>query len=101
MERACIREIAAYLEDPAGCREEISREDGANRAREALILGLRMAEGVDRTSFTNQYGFDPLELLRYHLRDLIELGLLRCSTGRVRLTTRGMLLSNEVFVRIL
>jgi oxygen-independent coproporphyrinogen-3 oxidase len=94
-------EIAAYLEDPEGCREEVIREGGADRAREALILGLRMSEGVERTSFTTTYGFDPVELIRPHFRDLVEFGLLRSGARRVRLTTRGMLLSNEVFVRIL
>jgi coproporphyrinogen III oxidase-like Fe-S oxidoreductase len=42
-----------------------------------------------------------LELLKPHLAELTELGLVRHGSDRVRLTTRGMLLSNEVFVRIL
>jgi len=94
-------DIDAYLEDPAGCREELSREEGIHRAREALILGLRVRKGVPRTAFAARYGHDPMEFLKPHLADLTELGLVRFSTNNVRLTTRGMLLSNEVFVRIL
>ena len=94
-------DIAAYLKDATDCREELSREEGTDRAREALILGLRMTKGVYRPAFVHRYGFDPLELLGPHAGELKALGLIRYSTSRVRLTVRGMLLSNEVFVRIL
>ena len=94
-------DIEAYLKDPLSCREELSREGGTDRAREALILGLRMTKGVHRPSFALRYGSDPMEFLKPHLSELTELGLIRFSADRVRLTTRGMLLSNEVFVRIL
>jgi oxygen-independent coproporphyrinogen-3 oxidase len=94
-------DIDAYLKDPTSCREELSREEGTDRAREALILGLRMTEGVNRPSFASRYGSDPMELLKPHLAELTELGLIRFSANRVRLTMRGMLLSNEVFVRVL
>jgi len=94
-------DLRAYLKDPASIREELSREEGTDRAREALILGLRMTKGVDRPSFTLRYGSDPLELLGSHVEELAELGLVRFSADRVRLTKKGMLLSNEVFVRLL
>ncbi|MCJ7499375.1 coproporphyrinogen III oxidase family protein, partial [bacterium] len=94
-------DIEAYLKDPASCHEELSREGGTDRAREALILGLRMTKGVNRPTFARRYGFDPMEFLKPHLGELMELGLIRFSADRVRLTTRGSLFSNEVFVRIL
>lgn len=96
-----LPDIGRYLEDPASCREELSREEGIGRAREALILALRMTKGVQRPAFTLRHGLDPLKLLEPHVEELTELGLIRYSSDRVRLTTRGMLLSNEVFVRIL
>lgn len=94
-------DIDAYLKDPLSCREELSREEGTDRARDALILGLRMTKGMHRPSFARRYGFDPMEFLKPHLAELTELGLIKYSAERVRLTTRGMLFSNEVFVRIL
>jgi oxygen-independent coproporphyrinogen-3 oxidase len=94
-------DIEAYLKDPLSCREELSREEGGDRAREALILGLRMTKGVNRTTFARRYGSDPMEFLKPHLGELVELGLIRFSADRVRLTTRGMLFSNEVFLKIL
>jgi len=94
-------DIEAYLKDPASCHEELSREAGTDQAREALILGLRMTKGVNRPTFARRYGSDPMEFLKPHLSELTELGLIRFSAGRIRLTKKGMLLSNEVFVRIL
>jgi oxygen-independent coproporphyrinogen-3 oxidase len=94
-------DLAAYLSSSVACREEVSREKGGEKAREALILALRMTEGVHRPSFTLKYGFDPLEFLKSHLSELLEPGLIRFSANRMRLTKRGMLLSNEVFLRIL
>jgi oxygen-independent coproporphyrinogen-3 oxidase len=96
-----LPDIQTYLKDPGSCREELSREEGRDRASEALILGLRMTKGVNRPTFARRYGFDPMELLKAHITELTELGLIRFSTNRVRLTMRGMLLSNEVFVRLL
>ncbi len=94
-------DIESYLKDPVSCREELSREEGTDRAREALIMGLRMTKGVHRPTFARRYGSDPLELLKPHLAELTELGLIRYSAERVRLTKKGMLFSNEVFVCIL
>jgi oxygen-independent coproporphyrinogen-3 oxidase len=94
-------EVSSYLLNPGGCLVETSREGGIQRAREALILGLRMSEGVKRVPFQIRYGYDPVELLRPHFKTLVELGLIRSSTSRTRLTTRGMLLSNEVFEKLI
>jgi oxygen-independent coproporphyrinogen-3 oxidase len=96
-----LPDLEAYMSSPAACREELSREKEKGRAREALIMALRMAEGVELDTFRLRYGIDPLELLRPYIHELTELGLIRYSAKRVRLTTRGMLLSNEVFLRIL
>ena len=94
-------DIQAYLEDPFSCKEILSREDGVDRAREALILGLRLTRGVHRPTFVRKYGSDPMELFGAHAGELKDLGLIRFSADHIRLTTRGMLMSNEVFVKIL
>jgi oxygen-independent coproporphyrinogen-3 oxidase len=96
-----LPDVRRYLTDPLSCRETVSREGGVERAREALILALRMRKGVQRGPFLRRYGHDPAALLGPHLRELKAAGLLRFSAERIRLTTRGMLLSNEVFVRII
>ncbi len=69
----------AYVEaaDPVIERTEAIPE------QEALFLGLRLAEGI------------PESLLPHHR--LEDLGLMERAGGRLRLTARGILLSNDVF----
>ena len=75
-------------------------DEATNRA-DAAILGLRLLEGIDEAAFAVRHGvtleaeFGPV--LERHL----VLGLIERSEGRVRLTDRGLLLSNEVFVDLL
>ena len=96
-----LPDLGAYMSSPAASREELSREKGKERAREALIMALRMSEGVEFGPFRKRYGLDPLEMIKPHIAELTDLGLIRFSSRRLRLTTKGMLLSNEVFLRIL
>jgi oxygen-independent coproporphyrinogen-3 oxidase len=67
------------------------------RAEEALFTGLRRREGIDLPSFARRYGFDPLVEYAPALRDPFAAGLLESSRDRLRLTEKGVLLSNEVF----
>ncbi len=70
---------------------------GSERAGEALFTGLRRREGVDLTSFRARYRLDPLEAYAEALRDPLEAGLVEARDGALRLTEKGVLLSNEVF----
>ena len=45
---------------PWGERRTLSREE---RAREALMMGLRRVEGIDRVRFAERFGVDPTRLL--------------------------------------
>jgi oxygen-independent coproporphyrinogen-3 oxidase len=79
-------------------REELSDE---MRAVEALFMALRLTEGVGLEEFRESYGLDALERLRDDLPRLREAGLITVNEGRLALTSRGRLLSNEVFVSII
>lgn len=73
---------AEYVDDP-GQRDRTE----ADPVAEKFFLGLRLSEGIE----DNRAPFeDPIQ------RFIAE-GLLESSAGRVRLTSRGVLLSNEVF----
>ncbi len=63
---------------------------------ERLFLGLRLADGVDDVLF-GETGWDPDGRVREELRAM---GLLLREGQRIRLSPRGALLSNEVFVRL-
>lgn len=90
-------DLEVYMTAPADCREELGRAGGRERAAEALMMALRLTEGVAREQFAARYGIDPVILLGEGHEIFTSQGLLRTSQDRMRLTTRGMLLSNEVF----
>ncbi len=75
--------------------------DEATGRADVAILGLRLLEGIDEAGFADRFGttldaeFGPA--LERHER----LGLIERADGRVRLTERGLLLSNEVFIDLL
>ena len=64
-------------------------------ATEALMLGLRQREGVDEGAFSERFGMTPEAALSR--RGLFEAGLICKKDGALRLTEKGVLLSNEVF----
>ena len=77
------------------------RVDELTDASDTAILGLRLNEGLDIAGFERRYGVTLDALAGSALCELTEFGLLERSGGRIRLTPRGRLLSNEVFVRLL
>ncbi|HLA78528.1 MAG TPA: radical SAM family heme chaperone HemW [Vicinamibacteria bacterium] len=67
------------------------------RVGEALFTGLRRAAGIDLVRFRERYGVDPLDSYRVQLGDVFRAELVEVREGALRLTPRGVLLSNEVF----
>ena len=68
---------------------------------DAAILGLRLLEGIDEAEFTSKFGVTLDEAFGAALERHLGLGLLERGDGRVRLSERGLLLSNEVFIDLL
>jgi putative oxygen-independent coproporphyrinogen III oxidase len=66
------------------------------RRKEGLMLGLRLSGGVPSSSFKEICRTLPAES-RSRIEDSFLARLLEEDSGRVRLTRRGVLLSNEVF----
>ena len=71
---------------------EVYREP-IDKASETAFLGLRLNEGVELNRHAERFGID----LKDRVSDLMEKGLVEIESGRLRLTRRGMLFSNEVF----
>lgn len=67
------------------------------RATEALLTGLRLLDGVSDQVFTRCFGPGWGDTLA----DLFEGGFLEHISGKVRFTHRGMLVSDEVFLRLI
>lgn len=65
-------------------------------AREALMLGLRMIEGVELAEFRERTGFDARELFGDSFETHLEAGRLKLGEGRLSLTLEGILVANSV-----
>lgn len=68
---------------------------------EAFFLGLRLVQGVDLRRLEGEFGESAVAGYSQILADLGHLGLLERDGETVRLTSRGRLLSNEVFERFI
>jgi oxygen-independent coproporphyrinogen-3 oxidase len=76
------------------------RLDAAAKARETLVMGLRRVDGVDRSAYLRDTGFDYRALVGPPLRRLVRLGLLEDAADRLRLTAHGRAVSNAVFAEL-
>lgn len=84
-------------------RQIVSRESLAPDLAmvDALVLGLRLVEGVSLAAFRERFGTDAMEAFGDRLAESFAHGLVETAGGRLRLTDRGRLLGNEVFARLL
>jgi oxygen-independent coproporphyrinogen III oxidase len=92
--------LAEYLRGPETA-EEVRRLSPAEELEEAWFLGLRLREGVAWQALAAEFGRGPVEIFLPVVRELCNLDLLTDEAGLVRLTSRGVLFSNEVFARFL
>ena len=93
---AGVEDWAARLEagEPAWTGERfLTREE---RWQEALITGLRLAEGLDLGAFRGRYGIDVGARFAADLQAFEAQGLASREGGRLRLSRRGMLVANEI-----
>ncbi|MDX9803281.1 MAG: radical SAM family heme chaperone HemW [Dehalococcoidales bacterium] len=70
-------------------------------AAEAAILALRLEEGVEISSYNNDYKTDILSVNSKEIKELESYGLIENNGVNIKLTPRGRLLGNEVFWRFL
>lgn len=84
-------------EDPVGYRETLSDE---NRAREALILGMRRAGGVCREEFWEDQSADLDKLGGATWSKLVAAGWVESTDRGYRLTRAGRLLADNVTVEL-
>jgi len=69
----------------------------ANALEELFFLGLRLNRGVHLGEVAAAFGQQALDSLALSIAELITEGLLQRDDNRICLTSRGRLLSNEVF----
>jgi len=98
------RSVTAWLshilqgESAVGEAEELSSEE---RAREALVLGLRKCDGIDRCEFEDLTGFDVDDLAGEAISQNCLAGLVEETESHVRLTRDGRFLADCVLIDFL
>ena len=91
------RDTANYVEMiTRNQKAEVYRE-GINAASESVFLGLRLNKGIDINEHRSKFGIDLAE----KVAELESKELVETVKGRLKLTRRGMLFSNEVFAEFI
>jgi oxygen-independent coproporphyrinogen-3 oxidase len=90
-------DLAAFLDGAAW--EDVQHVSQRQALEEAWFLGLRLNEGVSVAALEREFG--EVDAHRYddEISELQTMGLMERFQGRVRVTERGRLMSNEVFER--
>jgi putative oxygen-independent coproporphyrinogen III oxidase len=86
-----------------GCPVEAEEEIGpALEMGETMMMGLRLLdEGVPFERFRARFGEDLRQRFTGELMELADLGLIAIDDQRIRLSRRGRLVGNQVFLRFL
>lgn len=71
------------------------------RARETVMLELRLIEGLERRRFADRFGHDPATLYAEAIARHVALGLLELTPTHLRLTRAGLLLADTVIADFL
>ncbi len=85
-------------QSPVAERQRLSPED---RAREQLVFQLRMLEGVSYTAFAARTGFRIEQLAGTAIREYTALGFFEQAGDRIRLSRRGLLVSDAIWPELL
>lgn len=92
-----VRDTVTYIDlINESASAEILRED-IDLASEHVFLGMRLEDGIDIAEHSRLFGRDLLEKYARDIDDLVEKALISVKNGRLKLTRRGKLFSNEVF----
>ncbi len=92
---------AAALGRGEPAREDVVELDRAAAAREALVFGLRLVEGVDLTALSDRFHVDSGSLFGAKIGELAGEGLLVREGDRIWIPRDGFLTSNAVLSRLL
>ena len=93
--------------NPIRYMERVEREGAAvaetetldlrKAAAECLFMGLRLMKGISLDDFARRFGKEPAEFYP-QIGSWQEAGLMERQTGRLRLTRRGLMVADSIFV---
>ena len=90
----------AQVEQTRQAIADVEEVDRNKAAAEFMFLGLRMTEGISPVTFRERFGEFPWEAFP-RIKDLIEARLLEVKHGFLRLTKKGLLVANSIFVEFM
>ncbi len=99
-----VRDLDAYIRrlqaggSPSAFRERLDPEA---KARETLVMGLRRIDGIAADEFRARTGFDARALCAEPLAWLLREGLVEDDGARLRLTERGLFVSDAIFAELI
>lgn len=92
-------EWAACIARGEPAHEGVEVLDDAEQRRETLALGFRRLQGVSRSAYRRRFGMLPEQGFPAEMAELEALELIQLRADRWRLTERGILFADEVFLR--
>lgn len=98
------RSVISWLKRVTSGKSPIMEEEeltGEDRAREAIVLGLRRCDGIQKEEFRELTGYEIECLAGETISRYSDLGLLEDVDSHVRLTREGRFLADAVFVDFL
>lgn len=97
------RDLDRYLARVEGGQRPMAGSeqlDEPTRAFEAIALGLRRVDGLERATFATEFGADAVDRFADGLGAAVRDRLLEVTPDRIRLSARGRLLASEVLVAL-
>jgi oxygen-independent coproporphyrinogen-3 oxidase len=96
-----LDEYLAALEEGSLPPVTVDTIDPDSALGEAVMLGLRLNRGIAVDDIQRRFKVNLMHRFSAEIAELTALGLLETGEGRLRLTLRGRMLGNEVFMRFL
>jgi len=100
--REYIGRVSSGAQQPAPFSPAVAEQTHVDRPtdeRDTLLLGLRLVqEGVGMGEFQRRFGRPLMDAFGADVEELTQQGLLEVLPDRIRLTRRGHLLANQVFL---
>ncbi len=90
--------LEQYMSNAALQRTAVSQSAALE---ESFFLGLRLTQGVSLRELSVSFGEDAINQARIVIAELVEDGLMQCRGDVASMTSRGRLVSNEVFERFI
>jgi oxygen-independent coproporphyrinogen-3 oxidase len=99
-----VRDINLYCENIRQGKHPQEEEEILDEKQalfESIFLGLRKKEGLNTEEIKKRYHVNIEQQFCHHIEEFCHSGLMKKDGDTLRLTIRGMLLSNEIFCRFI